>query len=331
MRADEERALRHRPADDLPRALEDVLLGERRLQLSPDVDALDQRARLVPARLAGRERGVEVEVTVDERRGHEPPFGVDRPVSVGFGAFADRASSARRPRRARRAARPAGGRCGSRARPSSNRIPIGIIHICIRSGRVSRTVHTILYHTAVYQGPNPFTFGDLALDEAFTDREQEVAEVARRHENGQNVVLFAPRRYGKSSLVLRAAQEAVAARRSRRLLRPDADADEGALRGRAREDDPGGHRPAAERRSPSGRRPSSAGSGSGPTMEIDADNGASASASTRSGGGEAATSTTRSSACSSCRQHRADRERRVVARARRVPGGRRARPAASRT
>jgi AAA+ ATPase superfamily predicted ATPase len=70
--------------------------------------------------------------------------------------------------------------------------------------------HTFLYHTAVYQGPNPFTFGDLALDEAFTDREQEVAEIAADMKNGQNVVLFAPRRYGKSSLVLRAAQEAVA-------------------------------------------------------------------------------------------------------------------------
>jgi hypothetical protein len=62
----------------------------------------------------------------------------------------------------------------------------------------------------VYQGPNPFTFGDLALDKAFTDRVAEVAELASDMRNGQNVVVFAPRRYGKSSLVLRAAQEAVA-------------------------------------------------------------------------------------------------------------------------
>jgi hypothetical protein len=62
----------------------------------------------------------------------------------------------------------------------------------------------------MYQGPNPFTFGDLALDDAFTDREHEVAEIAADMRNGQNVVLFAPRRYGKSSLVLRAAQTAVA-------------------------------------------------------------------------------------------------------------------------
>jgi hypothetical protein len=56
---------------------------------------------------------------------------------------------------------------------------------------------------------NPFTFGDLALDEAFTDREDEVRELASDMRNGQNVLVYAPRRYGKSSLVLRAAQEAL--------------------------------------------------------------------------------------------------------------------------
>jgi uncharacterized protein len=56
---------------------------------------------------------------------------------------------------------------------------------------------------------NPFTFGDLALDEAFTDREDEVAELTSDMRNGQNVLVYAPRRYGKSSLVLKAAQEAL--------------------------------------------------------------------------------------------------------------------------
>jgi AAA+ ATPase superfamily predicted ATPase len=56
---------------------------------------------------------------------------------------------------------------------------------------------------------NPFTFGDLALDEAFTDREDEVRELASDMRNGQNVLVYAPRRYGKSSLILRAAQEAM--------------------------------------------------------------------------------------------------------------------------
>ena len=54
---------------------------------------------------------------------------------------------------------------------------------------------------------NPFTFGDLALDEAFTDREQELRELAADMRNGQNVLVYAPRRYGKSSLVIRASQE----------------------------------------------------------------------------------------------------------------------------
>jgi hypothetical protein len=57
---------------------------------------------------------------------------------------------------------------------------------------------------------NPFTFGALALDESFTDREDELAELVSDLENGQDVLVFAPRRYGKSSLVLRAAQDGLA-------------------------------------------------------------------------------------------------------------------------
>jgi len=58
---------------------------------------------------------------------------------------------------------------------------------------------------------NPFRFGDLALDDGFTDRETELAELKADIRNGQNVVVFAPRRYGKSSLVWRASQELVRA------------------------------------------------------------------------------------------------------------------------
>ena len=56
---------------------------------------------------------------------------------------------------------------------------------------------------------NPFNFGDLALDEGFTDREVELRELEADVRNGQNVVVFAPRRYGKTSLVWRATQELV--------------------------------------------------------------------------------------------------------------------------
>jgi uncharacterized protein len=61
----------------------------------------------------------------------------------------------------------------------------------------------------MYSDSNPFIFGALALDEAFTDREDELKELAADIRNGQDVLVFAPRRYGKSSLVLRAAQQAL--------------------------------------------------------------------------------------------------------------------------
>jgi hypothetical protein len=59
---------------------------------------------------------------------------------------------------------------------------------------------------------NPFRFGDLALDEAFTDRAAELKELQADIRNGQNVVVFAPRRYGKSSLIWRATQGLIHAR-----------------------------------------------------------------------------------------------------------------------
>jgi uncharacterized protein len=57
---------------------------------------------------------------------------------------------------------------------------------------------------------NPFRYGALALDEAFTDREAEIAELSADIRNGQDIVVFAPRRYGKSSLVWRVSGELIA-------------------------------------------------------------------------------------------------------------------------
>jgi AAA+ ATPase superfamily predicted ATPase len=57
---------------------------------------------------------------------------------------------------------------------------------------------------------NPFYYGDLALDEAFTDRKNELKSLEADMRNGQNVAVIAPRRYGKSSLVRRATQELLA-------------------------------------------------------------------------------------------------------------------------
>ena len=56
---------------------------------------------------------------------------------------------------------------------------------------------------------NPFRYGALALDDLFTDRKAEIRELETDIRNGQDVVLFAPRRYGKSSLVWRVAQRLV--------------------------------------------------------------------------------------------------------------------------
>jgi hypothetical protein len=57
---------------------------------------------------------------------------------------------------------------------------------------------------------NPFRFGALALDEAFANREREIAELTADILNGQDVVVFAPRRYGKTSLVWRVTQGVLA-------------------------------------------------------------------------------------------------------------------------
>jgi hypothetical protein len=53
---------------------------------------------------------------------------------------------------------------------------------------------------------NPFKYGPIALDDSFTDRDAEIKELATDALNGQDVVVFAPRRFGKTSLVHRTAQ-----------------------------------------------------------------------------------------------------------------------------
>ena len=48
------------------------------------------------------------------------------------------------------------------------------------------------YAIGVDAAANPFRFGALALDEAFTNREREIAELRADVTNGQDVVVFAP-------------------------------------------------------------------------------------------------------------------------------------------
>ena len=78
MAADGEQAARHREIAIAQRALRHGLMGQQRLQLAPQRDAFEQRAGHVEARQAERQRRVEMEMAIDERRADEPAFGVER-------------------------------------------------------------------------------------------------------------------------------------------------------------------------------------------------------------------------------------------------------------
>jgi AAA+ ATPase superfamily predicted ATPase len=51
---------------------------------------------------------------------------------------------------------------------------------------------------------NPFVYGDVATGASFTNREDELRQLGSDIRSGQNVVIISPRRYGKTSLVVRA-------------------------------------------------------------------------------------------------------------------------------
>ena len=54
---------------------------------------------------------------------------------------------------------------------------------------------------------NPFLYGDIVKGEYFTDREDEIREIKLDLSSGQNIILFSPRRYGKTSLILKVLDE----------------------------------------------------------------------------------------------------------------------------
>ncbi len=64
-------AMVHQHADGLFRAVLDVVVGCDCLALGPALDAFEQGAAHVPARLAGCQRGVQVDVRLDERRHYQ--------------------------------------------------------------------------------------------------------------------------------------------------------------------------------------------------------------------------------------------------------------------
>ena len=50
---------------------------------------------------------------------------------------------------------------------------------------------------------NPFAFGKIVKGKQFFNRKQEITELMVEINNHQNIILYAPRRYGKTSLVLK--------------------------------------------------------------------------------------------------------------------------------
>ena len=49
---------------------------------------------------------------------------------------------------------------------------------------------------------NPFVFGKIVTGKNFINRKNERNEIAVEIENSMNIILYAPRRYGKTSLIM---------------------------------------------------------------------------------------------------------------------------------
>ena len=54
---------------------------------------------------------------------------------------------------------------------------------------------------------NPFVYGETVSGENFCNRTQEIKELVADIKNCQNVIIFSPRRYGKTSLIKQVLQK----------------------------------------------------------------------------------------------------------------------------
>ena len=68
---------------------------------------------------------------------------------------------------------------------------------------------------------SPFVYGKIALAENFTDRKEETASLKTDFLNLTNTIVISPRRWGKSSLIQRAGEEAAAADKKIRICHLD--------------------------------------------------------------------------------------------------------------
>ena len=56
---------------------------------------------------------------------------------------------------------------------------------------------------------NPFKYGTIVDNEFFTNRQQELQEIVRTMNSENHLVLISPRRFGKSSLVMKAMKHSI--------------------------------------------------------------------------------------------------------------------------
>lgn len=54
---------------------------------------------------------------------------------------------------------------------------------------------------------NPFKYGQIVSGDYFADREKEIEEIKLDLLSGQNLIIYSPRRYGKTSLILKILEE----------------------------------------------------------------------------------------------------------------------------
>jgi hypothetical protein len=57
---------------------------------------------------------------------------------------------------------------------------------------------------------NPFIYGPVVSGDQFLDRESEVSQITRALLSGQNIICYSPRRYGKTSMMMRIKEELAA-------------------------------------------------------------------------------------------------------------------------
>lgn len=67
----------------------------------------------------------------------------------------------------------------------------------------------------------PFIFGKIATEKNFTDREKETADLVQNFTSLINTIIISPRRWGKSSLVNKAAKLAMAQDSNLRICHVD--------------------------------------------------------------------------------------------------------------